>query len=101
MDYTVVIILFNLEGKMKKRVTYLDLAKGFGVFLVMLGHLQGDSIFSFSPYILPLCSWIFSFHMALFFIISGMLVNLKNEIDKDFSQTVNKKFKAIMVPYFW
>lgn len=86
---------------MKNRLEYLDIAKGIGVFLVLLGHLQGDKIFCYSPYILPMCEWIFSFHMALFFIVSGMLINYKSDISKDFKTTVKKRFKGIMIPYFW
>lgn len=86
---------------MKKRLEYLDVTKGIGVFLVLLGHLQGDKIFSYSPYILPMCEWIFSFHMALFFIVSGMLINYKGEVTKDFKTTLIKRFKGIMIPYFW
>ena len=35
----------------KKRLDFLDLTKGLGMILVLIGHLQGDSIFTFSPYI--------------------------------------------------
>ncbi len=69
--------------------------------LVLLGHLQNDTIFSFSPYILGLCSWIFSFHMPLFFIISGMLICFKNENEKDLGEFIRKRFRSIMIPYFW
>lgn len=86
---------------MTKRLDYLDMAKGIGVILVLLGHLQGERFFSFSPYILPMCEWIFSFHMPLFFIIAGILINHKNETDKDIKDIAKKRFKGIMVPYFW
>ncbi len=85
----------------KKRLYYLDIAKGIGMVLVLLGHLQDDTIFSFSPYILSLCSWIFSFHMALFFIISGMLMDIKKDDEKDIHIFIKKRFQSIMIPYFW
>ena len=85
----------------KKRLYYLDIAKGIGMILVLLGHLQDDTIFSFSPYILSLCSWIFSFHMALFFIISGMLMDIKKDNEKDIHIFIKKRFQSIMIPYFW
>ncbi len=84
-----------------KRLIYFDMAKGFGMLLVLLGHLQGDAIFSYSPYILPLCTWIFSFHMPLFFLISGMLMNYKKDPSKDLKTLFKKRFHAIMIPYFW
>ena len=86
---------------MKKRLDYFDIVKGIGVVLVLLGHLQGQDIFQYSPYILPMCEWIFSFHMPLFFIVSGMLVAYRNDISKDMKGIVSKRFKGIMVPYYW
>lgn len=87
--------------KAKIRITYFDIAKGIGILLVLIGHLQNDIIFSYSPYILSLCSWIFSFHMPLFFIISGMLIACKKEDGKDLRETIHRKFRSIMIPYFW
>lgn len=85
----------------QKRIAYFDIAKGIGILLVLIGHLQNDIIFSYSPYILSLCSWIFSFHMPLFFIISGMLISCKREEEKDLKEIVKRKFRSIMIPYFW
>lgn len=85
----------------KKRLNYFDMAKGIGIFLVILGHLQGEYFFSLSPVFSPLCVWIFSFHMPLFFIISGMLINYKNDTEKDLKTLIFKRFKSIGVPYLW
>mgnify|MGYP002860725837 CR=1 FL=1 len=85
----------------KKRIDYFDMAKGAGMLLVLIGHLQGDEIFKLSPYILPVCEWIFSFHMPLFFIVSGMLINYKGDADKDLKGLIKKRFKGIMIPYLW
>lgn len=85
----------------KERLTHLDMAKGIGAILVLLGHLQGDEFFSFSPYVLPMCEWIFSFHMPLFFIIAGMLLFHRNDVDKDLTELTKKRFKGIMTPYLW
>ena len=85
----------------KKRLDYLDMAKGLGMVLVLIGHLQGDSIFTFSPYIHPLCVYIFSFHMPLFFIISGILIAIKNDEIRPFREVAKARFSGIMIPYFW
>lgn len=90
-----------MKGTEKKRIIYFDIAKGIGIVLVLIGHLQTATIFSYSPYVLSLCSWIFSFHMALFFIISGMLICFKKENEKNLKESVKKKFSSIMIPYFW
>lgn len=88
-------------SEVKKRLDYFDMVKGIGSILVLLGHLQGDDFFKLSPYILPMCEWIFSFHMVLFFIVSGMLLYHKSDIEKDFIVLYKKRFKGIMIPYFW
>ena len=85
----------------KSRLHYFDMAKGIGIFLVILGHLQGEYFFSLSPIFSPLCVWIFSFHMPLFFIISGMLINYKNDTEKNLKTLIFKRFKSIGVPYLW
>ncbi len=77
------------------------MAKGLGMILVLVGHLQGDSIFTFSPYIHPLCVYIFSFHMPLFFIISGILIAIKNDEIRPFRDVAKARFRGIMIPYFW
>lgn len=84
----------------RKRLDYLDMAKGIGILLVVIGHLQGKDIFALSPYILPVCTWIFSFHMPLFFIISGMLIHHKKDLEKDLKVLVKKRVRGIMIPYF-
>ena len=77
------------------------MTKGLGMILVLIGHLQGDSIFTFSPYIHPLCVFIFSFHMPLFFIVSGILRAIKNDEVKSFKDIAKNRFKGIMIPYYW
>jgi len=86
-----------------KRLDYLDMAKGIGMLLVLMGHLQGDTIFSLSPYFHPLCVFIFSFHMPLFFIISGTLMRIRDDKLSSVSikEHINKRFRGIIIPYFW
>lgn len=77
----------------RKRLDYLDMVKGIGIFLVVLGHMEDIST--------NLRIWISSFHMPLFFIVSGILIAVKNEPELDIKGTVSKKWKGIMVPYLW
>ncbi len=76
-----------------KRLDHLDMAKGIGIFLVALGHMEdiatGTRV------------WISSFHMPLFFIISGILMAVKNEPEKDYRESVKKRFRGIIIPYLW
>lgn len=90
-----------MNNSVGKRLDYLDMAKGLGMILVLIGHLQGDSIFTFSPYIQPLCVYIFSFHMPMFFIITGILLAIKGDELKPFKDIAKRRFRGIMIPYYW
>ena len=48
----------------KKRIEYIDIAKGIGMILVVIGHCINDKTFP--------GTWIYSFHMPLFFVLSGL-----------------------------
>lgn len=73
------------------RINWLDVAKGIGIFLVILSHLPAKDD--------PnqwLFTYIFSFHMPLFFFISGILFSNKY----NFIDFVKRKFKTILVPFY-
>ena len=73
-----------------KRVEYIDIAKGIGILLVALAHADISII---SPY---LHRFIYSFHMPLFFFLSGYF--LKTDIP--FWAFFKKRFHSILKPYF-
>lgn len=79
---------------MKKRLLWLDVAKGFAVLLVVLGHciLQLDSENKIERYILVLIN---TFHVPLLFCLSGYV--LKCEPDKNF---IPKRWRQLLIPYF-
>lgn len=52
----------------KSRIEYIDIAKGIGILLMVIGHMV--SIF-------PIRQFIFQFHMPMFLIFSGFLFNDK------------------------
>ena len=55
-----------------KRLKYLDIMKGFAIWLVVIGHLiQYNNCVDWIEH--PMFTWIYSFHMPLFFYISGYL----------------------------
>jgi len=73
---------------MTNRNSIFDLMKGVGIILVICGHVFREfTFFHFSPY-----NFIFSFHMPLFFFISGMLYHKKEKY-------VLKKAFSLGVPY--
>ena len=70
-----------------KRLDYLDVAKGIGILLVIFGHCQLGWIGSVH-------SLIYSFHMPLFFFISGVCFSNKYT----FSTLAVKRFRQIILP---
>ncbi|MCM1135406.1 MAG: acyltransferase family protein, partial [Clostridium sp.] len=75
---------------MKQRVVWIDIAKGIAIILVVVGHVNGSyyaagqylnsTLFNFST------QFIYSFHMALFMFLSGLVFhkseNRRNQIKK-------------------
>ncbi len=89
----------------------LSSLSGFGIVLVVLGHSTGvtekmslkislaDPVYAF--FFHGVVGWIFTFHMPLFFAISGFLYchfTLQNS-DVDLWKLVRSKFNRLIVPY--
>lgn len=70
---------------MNKRDQSLDILKGIGIFLMVFDHVGWGSFVH---------TYIQSFHMPLFFIVSGYL--WKNDV---LSSLAKKRFKTLMIPY--
>ncbi len=68
------------------RFRWLDILKGFGIILVVFGHVFQNRISH---------EFIFAFHMPLFFMAAGWLYRAKPTI----SYTLHRFF-TVMVPYF-
>lgn len=72
-----------------KRIHWLDLAKGIGILLMMYGHFG----YPFGS------DWIYTFHMPLFFILSGILINIRKENQMEYKELMKKKVFSMMYPY--
>lgn len=69
-----------------ERLGYIDVAKGIGIICVMLGHLGIETIDKV----------VFTFHMPLFFLISGFFLN-ENASILEFTK---QKAKRLLIPYY-
>lgn len=75
---------------MKKRIAWIDTARGIGILFVLLGHIllyEKTNIY------------IYSFHMPFFFFLSGYLANYEKSITA--KEYIAKKIRTLIVPYLF
>ncbi|MBQ8620017.1 MAG: acyltransferase family protein [Clostridia bacterium] len=73
------------------RLPYVDMAKGFAMLLVIIGHCAYSGKL--------LVGWLYSFHMPLFFALSGF--TFRPEKYKSLREVVSAKFCQLILPYFF
>lgn len=76
----------------KKRIVWIDQFKGIGFIFVILGHLSINKVFK---------SWIYSFHMPLFFFATGMTMNFEKIGKTSFKDYFLTHAKRMLIPYLW
>jgi fucose 4-O-acetylase-like acetyltransferase len=76
------------ERFMSKRVQYIDIAKGIGILTVVLAH---NDLGAYHP---MLHRFIYAFHMALFFFLSGIFF----KPERSFKEIVNRRFDTLIKP---
>ena len=72
----------------QERLPFVDVAKGIAIWLMLIGHQYICNLFSI---------YIDSFHMPLFFFISGMFFR-KN---KPFFQNLESAIRGLLIPYLF
>ncbi|NLG05003.1 MAG: acyltransferase family protein [Clostridia bacterium] len=85
----------DMAAGVTNRKNYLDQAKGIGIMLVVLAHLSnrlyvGNDL---------LAIWINSFHLPIFFIVSGYLFFLKGDAKRPFAELLKHKAAGLLYPY--
>jgi polysaccharide biosynthesis protein PslL len=76
---------------MTKRIEYMDIARGIGILLVVLGHNDFEVLSLFARQI------IYSFHIPLFFFLSGYFVNTS----LSFFDFFKKRFNGLLKPFLF
>lgn len=78
---------------MEKRIHYIDMIRALAILLIVFGHIIAhcNKLSNVSHYIQ-------SFHVPIFFVVSGFLFNVKK--GKKYINFLWAKFKRIMIPYF-
>lgn len=72
---------------MSKRVDFIDSAKGLAICLMVFGHCGYKG---------TVRDFIYTFHMPLFFILSGVFLGKK---DLSFGESLKKNSKRLLIPY--
>lgn len=75
---------------MKERSLTLDISKGIGMILVIYCHSMPTRFYNFFA----------SYHMPLFFLISGCVEAASSRKNLTFIPYLKKSFKGLMLPYF-
>lgn len=75
---------------MDKRVKWVDTLKALGILAVYLGHFADNAG--------RMYSFVFAYHVPLFFFVSGFFAH--NKKDETILQSVKNKFLQLMIPYF-
>ncbi len=76
----------------KTHINYIDIAKGIGILLVILGH----SIV-WTPHYPLLSCLIYNFHMPFFFILAGMVISDKHSSWRIFSSRFTKFIPLLLL----
>ena len=76
----------------KKRIIWIDQLRGLAFYTVILGHMSIGK---------GLKTWMYSFHMPLFFMISGLNLNVERIYKTSFKDFTLRLAKKMLVPYLW
>ena len=84
-----------------KRIEYIDALRGFAILLMVVGHVI-PNLYLNKQIVLPnLQTWIYTFHMPLFFTISGYFIYRDSKITaKEAMNQIYKKFLQLLLPAF-
>lgn len=80
------------------RIEFLDIAKGIAILLVVMGHLLQFNMEGSSS--TAVYNFIYSFHMPLFFMLSGYVAALKSEKSLKPLVFLRKKVISLVLPFF-
>lgn len=75
------------------RIYWIDALRAMAIIFVVIGHTPGIQGYN------NIVKYIYSFHIPLFFLISGLLFNSK-AVGEGFSSFLQKQARGLLIPYF-
>ncbi len=75
------------DGMSRVRLDYMDVCKGFAIICIILGHCGWDMVNSF----------VFTFHVPLFFIISGYFFSTKKPLAQRLGKLIKPYVSTVLV----
>lgn len=76
----------------KIRINWVDQLRGIAFYTVILGHMS---------ILYGIKSFIYSFHMPLFFMITGLVFNIEKVYNSNFKDYFTRLARKMLVPYFF
>ena len=83
----------------KEYYNEMDLLKGIGIIAVYLGHSFNLPNLPWNDFLAYIYRSVYSFHLPLFFLVSGFLSNASREIN--FFKFYKNKIKRLFIPYLF
>ncbi|MCR5485636.1 MAG: acyltransferase [Clostridiales bacterium] len=86
----------------KKRIAYIDIAKGIALLFVIFGHTFRDSMRDTYAWCALSYSIVYSFHVSTFFTLSGISyrLTLKKHLSDFPPKYIGDKAKHLLLPWF-
>ena len=83
----------NETNHSSNHLPYLDAARGLGILLIILSHIWEDQR--------PVIVLMYSFHVPMFFLISGLLMAHTNVISRSWKRILTSRIRGLVIPYFF
>lgn len=89
----------DIQQNESKRIPWLDLAKGFAMLLVLIGHSMRDEMRQVSPVLDFIYRAFYIFHMSYFFWLSGYSYRLSRDKGRTPGQILSRRLKKQLPPW--
>jgi fucose 4-O-acetylase-like acetyltransferase len=84
----------------KPRIEFIDFLKAFAIFCVLWGHSIGDFRANNNEWFFladPVLKFIFTYHMPLFFMVSGFFFS--SSLESSFKEVFRRRFTVLIIPH--